>query len=134
MKTIFAQAATFALSATGALAIIVGVIDQPQSPPAPPDTPSARRERPLRLPRRSAPWPDRLWCRGTLPLAPPRHQHHSDRVSIRRLVKMGIFSRTRDIIAAHVTDLLDRAEDPDKMIRQINLEINKTMVEEERKN
>jgi len=30
MKTIFAQAATFALSAAGALAIIVGVIDQPQ--------------------------------------------------------------------------------------------------------
>jgi len=31
MKTMFAQAATFALSAVGALAIFVGVIDQPQS-------------------------------------------------------------------------------------------------------
>lgn len=30
MKTMFAQAATFALSAAGALAILVGVIDQPQ--------------------------------------------------------------------------------------------------------
>ncbi|MGV1684303.1 hypothetical protein [Sphingopyxis sp. NJF-3] len=30
MKTTFAQAATFALSAAGALAILVGVIDQPQ--------------------------------------------------------------------------------------------------------
>ncbi len=30
MKTTFAQAATFALSAVGALAILVGVIDQPQ--------------------------------------------------------------------------------------------------------
>ncbi len=30
MKTRFAQVATFALSAAGALAIIVGVIDQPQ--------------------------------------------------------------------------------------------------------
>ena len=29
MKTMFAQAATFALSAFGALAIFVGVIDQP---------------------------------------------------------------------------------------------------------
>ena len=29
MKTIYAQAATFALSAMGALAILVGVIDQP---------------------------------------------------------------------------------------------------------
>ena len=30
MKTMFAQAATFALSAVGALAIFVGAIDQPQ--------------------------------------------------------------------------------------------------------
>lgn len=30
MKPIFAQTATFALSAVGALAILVGVIDQPQ--------------------------------------------------------------------------------------------------------
>ncbi|WP_156420479.1 MULTISPECIES: hypothetical protein [unclassified Sphingopyxis] len=30
MKTIFAQATTFALSAAGALAILVGVIDQPK--------------------------------------------------------------------------------------------------------
>lgn len=30
MKTMFAQAATFAFSAVGALAILVGVIDQPQ--------------------------------------------------------------------------------------------------------
>lgn len=29
MKTLFAQAATFAFSAVGALAILVGVIDQP---------------------------------------------------------------------------------------------------------
>jgi len=30
MKPMFAQATTFALSAVGALAILVGVIDQPQ--------------------------------------------------------------------------------------------------------
>jgi hypothetical protein len=30
MKTMFAQATTFALSAVGALVIFVGVIDQPQ--------------------------------------------------------------------------------------------------------
>ena len=42
---------------------------------------------------------------------------------------MGIFSRTRDIIAANVTDLLDQADDPAKMIRMIILEMEETLVE-----
>ena len=40
-----------------------------------------------------------------------------------------IFTRTRDIIAANVTDLLDRAEDPARMIRMIIMEMEETLVE-----
>ena len=40
-----------------------------------------------------------------------------------------IFTRTRDIIAANVTDLLDRSEDPARMIRMIIVEMEETLVE-----
>src|SRR5678816_1284240 len=46
-----------------------------------------------------------------------------------RSVGMSIFSRTRDIFAANMTELLDRAEDPARMIRMIILEMEETLVE-----
>ena len=42
---------------------------------------------------------------------------------------MSILNRTRDIVAANFSDLLDKAEDPDKMIRMIIMEMEETLVE-----
>jgi phage shock protein A len=42
---------------------------------------------------------------------------------------MQLFSRTRDVVAANFADLLDKAEDPAKMIRMIILEMEETLVE-----
>ena len=40
-----------------------------------------------------------------------------------------VFSRARDIFAANMAELLDRAEDPARMIRMIILEMEETLVE-----
>src|SRR3978361_37072 len=40
-----------------------------------------------------------------------------------------VFSRARDIFAANMTERLDRAEDPARMIRMIIIEMEETLVE-----
>jgi phage shock protein A len=40
-----------------------------------------------------------------------------------------VFTRTRDIVAANMTEMLDRSEDPSRMIRMIILEMEETLVE-----
>ena len=53
---------------------------------------------------------------------PPKHRN-SEHPS------MSIFSRTRDIIAANVIDLVNRSDDPAKTIRVIIMEMEETLVE-----
>ena len=40
-----------------------------------------------------------------------------------------VFSRARDIFVANITDILDRSEDPARMIRMVILEMEETLVE-----
>ena len=69
-----------------------------------------------------------------VPVRTPRLVKHEETV-ITRLAPIAtwfsgpVFSRARDIFAANMTELLDRSEDPAKMIRMIILEMEETLVE-----
>jgi len=64
----------------------------------------------------------------------PRQSDDRNEATIRLAPLSGIlsgpiFTRTRDIIAANMTELLDRSEDPARMIRMIINEMEETLVE-----
>ncbi|MCX7676986.1 MAG: phage shock protein PspA, partial [Alteraurantiacibacter sp.] len=60
---------------------------------------------------------------------PTRNALFADKSAFTGAAVMGIFSRTRDIIAANFAELLDQSDDPAKMIRMIILEMEETLVE-----
>lgn len=73
--------------------------------------------------------PVRVTC-----MAPPLDQAREAEPRLRfaplaNVLSGPVFSRARDIIAANMAELLDRAEDPARMIRVIILEMEETLVE-----
>src|SRR5688500_2985320 len=117
----------------------------PQSSPSPPSAPLSARlapSRPLRSPMRRLSFRCRPMADTILvprdelvPMPPPRPMPRArptiqrERRASRDIFPRGIFHRTRDIVASNMTELLDRAEDPAKMIRMIIMEMEETLVE-----
>lgn len=96
-----------------------------QSPGQPPAGAPARPHRATRLDAEV----ERLRRSPTPTQGPAADRNPFADLSFNGVPLMGIFSRTRDIIAANFTDMLDKADDPSKMIRMIILEMEETLVE-----
>jgi phage shock protein A len=71
-----------------------------------------------------------------VPMPPPRPTPRNRpslqperRAASRDIFPRGIFHRTRDIVASNMAELLDRSEDPAKMIRMIIMEMEETLIE-----
>jgi phage shock protein A len=83
------------------------------------------RDQLLRIPPRPTPRPARSHNRDFAEARSPARTIRS----FTEFLPMSIFTRTRDIIAANFTDMLDKAEDPARMIRMIIMEMEETLVE-----
>lgn len=46
---------------------------------------------------------------------------------------MGIFSRIGDVLKANINDMIDRAEDPEKMVKQIILDLQRKSARQHRR-
>ena len=75
-----------------------------------------------------------LVIEARVPARAPRPAQAAERPAVRLaplagLLSSPIVSRTLDIIAANMTELLDRSEDPARMIRMLVVEMEETLVE-----